>query len=174
MNSEKVISRNKKPFNKLLYITPIAFIASGRSALNNFESNQNWRLALSFLLFLFCGLIVIFFINAIKQQTKNTPALIISSKGIIDNISIANAGMINWNEIVKFEILKSAGHPHLFIFVKETDKFIMDQPWLKKGMITQLSKDKGSPIAIDLNQVKTDSIDLLNHLNELKTTHNNI
>ncbi len=169
---EKIVLRDKRPFNKLLYLIPISIFPMGKTALKNFESNETWRIGLSVFLFLFCGLMLLFFINAIKQSKKTIPALIIDDSGVTDNISIANVGKINWEEILRFEILKSAGHPHLFIFVKDSDKFIKNKSWYIKGMITQLNKDKGSPIAIDLNQVKIDSKELLEILTEMKATYN--
>ena len=168
MESEINISRNKKPFNKLLLLIPLTFIPVMRVILINFETN----IILSVLLSLYCVLMVFFFINAIKKTNKTSPALTIDNTGLTDNISIANAGLITWNEITNFEILKSAGHPHLFVFVKNTEKFIENKSWFKKGMITQLNKDKGSPIAIDLNQIDIDSKELLKILSEFKETHN--
>lgn len=172
--TEKIILRNKKPFNKLLYLIPIVFFPIGKMALENFESDETWRIGLSFLLFLFCGLILLFFLKAIKQSKRTLPALIINDTGITDNISIANVGKIYWDEILRFEILKSAGHPHLFIFVENSKKFLKNKSWFVKGLMTQLNKDKGSPIAIDLNQIKIDSKELLEILEEMKSTHNPI
>lgn len=165
MESEINISRNKKPFNKLLLLIPLTFIPIIRVGLKNFETN----IALSVSLFLYCLLMFIFFVNALK---KTSPALTINNSGLTDNISIANAGLITWNEIINFEILKSAGHPHLFVFVKNSEKYIENKSWFTKGMITQLNKDKGSPIAIDLNQIDIDSKELLKILHEFKETHN--
>lgn len=168
MASEINISRNKKPFNKLLFLIPLTFIPIIRVALKNFETN----IILSVSLFLYCLLMLIFFVNAIKKANKTSPALTIDNTGLTDNISIANAGLITWNEITNFEILKSAGHPHLFVFVKNPEKFIKNKSWFTKGMTTQLNKDKGSPIAIDLNQINIDSEKLLKILSEFKETHN--
>lgn len=164
MDSEINISRNKRPFNKLLFLIPLTFIPIVMVILKNLQTN----IFLSVLLSLYCALMVLFFINAIKKTNKTSPALTINDIGLIDNISIANAGMITWNEIMKFEILKSGGHQHLFIFVKNPEKFIKDKSWFTKGMITQLNKDKGSPIAIDLNQIDIHSKVLLETLSKFK------
>lgn len=168
METKINISRNKKPFNKLLFLIPLTFIPIVRVILKNLQTN----IFLSVLLSLYCVLMVLFFINAIKKTNKTSPALTINDIGLIDNISIANAGLITWNEITSFDISKSAGHPHLFIFVKNPKKFIENKSWFTKGIITQLNKDKGSPIAIDLNQIDIDSKELLKILHEFKETHN--
>ena len=68
MESEINISRNKKPFNKLLLLIPLTFIPIIRVGLKNFETN----IALSVSLFLYCLLMFIFFVNALKKNKKNT------------------------------------------------------------------------------------------------------
>lgn len=171
MESEKLILRNKKTFNKLLIIIPLTFIPLVRIIIKNFQTNEHLKIGYSVVLLLFCILMLIFFINAIRKINKNSPALIINDNGITDNISIANAGEIKWKEILRFEILKSAGHPHLFIFVENPEKFINNKSWFTKGMLTQLNKDKGSPIAIDLNQVEIDSTELMKIVTEKKSNN---
>ena len=71
----------------------------------------------------------------------------------------------------KFEILKSSGHQHLFVFVKQPEKYIQNVKGFKKGMVNQLFKDNGSPIAIDLRRIKYDAKELLTIL-EKEKTHN--
>ncbi|GAA4765704.1 MULTISPECIES: STM3941 family protein [Flavobacterium] len=164
MTSNINIPRNKKSFNKLLLLIPLTFIPVVRVAIKNTETN----IIISILLFLYCILMILFFINALKKTNKTSPALIINNDGLIDNISLANAGLITWNEITNFEVLKSGGSPHLFIFVKNPEKFIKNKPWFTKGMVTQMNKDKGSPIAIDLNQIDINPKELLETLSKFK------
>lgn len=79
---------------------------------------------------------LIIFIDAIKKTNKNSPALIINDNGITDNIRISNAGEIKWNEILRFEILKSVGHPNSFIFVENPEKIIVNKSWFTRGLLT--------------------------------------
>ena len=108
--------------------------------------------------------------NRRREENKEF-ALEINKNGIIDNISMAKAGLINWENIEKFEILKSSGHQHLFVFVKQPEKYIQNVKGFKKGMVNQLFKDNGSPIAIDLRRIKYDAKELLTIL-EKEKTHN--
>jgi hypothetical protein len=169
MDPTLVIDRNNKQFNKLLYLAPLAFLVATKSAYNNFATGDNFRVGIAFIIILFCILMIVFFLNAIKQSNNKEFALKINEKGIIDNISMAKPGLINWENIEKFEILKSSGHQHLFVFVKQPEKYIQNVKGFKKGMVNQLFKDKGSPIAIDLRRIKYDANELLTILEKEKT-----
>jgi len=115
-------------------------------------------------------LLIVFFINALIQNKRKGPAIIINENGIVDDVSMARAGLIEWNTIKKVEIIKSAGSPHLFIFVRNQDQYINSLNSFKKRVLMQLMKDKGSPIAINLGLIEIDGRKLLDHINQRLST----
>jgi len=76
--------------------------------------------------------------------------MIINQRGMIDNVSMANAGFIDWKEITGCFIAKMSGVDQLFISVKDHTSILSKQNPIKKGLLSVPISDHGTPIAIDL------------------------
>ncbi len=154
MEDKIKINRNTGDYGKLIFVAPVAVYFATRSGYHNILTRNSIRLLLGVALLLFALLMIVFFVNAIKELRKGKiPALIVDKFGITDNISMANTGLISWNEIEKFEFLQNSGQPNIFIFVKDNKRILKNSPRFRRGMLKQLHKDKGSPIAINLKHV---------------------
>lgn len=167
---ELQIARNNATYNKLQYTAPFAALIAIISAYSNFSTGSIFRIFIAILLVLFSILILVFFFNSLSQSRNQEVALVINADGIVDNISMAKIGFVNWNEIEKIEIIKSAGHPHLFFFIKNSEKYLRKLNWFKRRMLLQLEKDKGSPIAINLGLISYDSNELIVMLEKMRNS----
>lgn len=147
------IDRDNSKFKKLLFVAPISFFAIGKFTLNCLEANNNIYKVLAVVGFLFCILMIVFFINAIRKIRTKTYAIELNDQGLVDNVSIASAGLIKWGEIKDVEHKTVSSQPHVLIKVFNPEKFIARKSGMKRGMMNQINKDHGSPIAIDTNQI---------------------
>lgn len=152
--ADKSIKRIKTSYYMVAFVVPLALFLIGKSTYNYFYSDVLWQRIAAFILALICGGFFAFFIQALQQIFTKKPAIHISKEGIHDDVSMARVGLIPWSDITKTEIKDNAGAPHLFIYVKDHTKYIDKKSWFKKGMLNQMAKDSGSPIAINLKLIE--------------------
>lgn len=97
-----------------------------------------------------CGL------YAIIKLFDNKPGLVINDKGIFDNSSAINTGLIKWENITHVYISEISGQEFLTIEVNNAEELFLRQTGLKKLML-KWSKDWfGSPVQISSNALKCD------------------
>jgi len=158
--TELYIHRKNNAYRRILIIAPISILLIFRALYFINDSTNEFKGILEAVLGLLGILCAIFFINAILQTKKKTPALIISQEGITDNISLSKSGHIKWENIDSCEIKSFTGSPHLFLFLKDFSEVIAKQWGFKRLMIDTLVKDMGTPITINLALIDFDSLDL--------------
>ena len=162
------IERKHTTNNKILYLAPVAIVFAVSAAYGRFISGSTVNVIFGSILILFSFYMLLSFSAAIKRIRKKGPALIIDQEGISDDISLASAGFIHWDDINRYEILKSGGHPQLFLFVKDSGKYLKNLSGLKRRMLIQLEKDHGSSIAINFDMLQIERsvlIELLDNYN---------
>ncbi len=163
------IERDHSKFKRILFISPITFITVGSFIIACFKSSSSIYKGLGILGVLFVILLFVFFINAIKKIRNKSLALELNEEGIIDNISIPSSGLIKWEEIVdaKKEIISN--QPYVLIRVLSPQTYIEALEGMKKNIATHLNKKHGSPILIDINQIKMSADNLIEHINKMKS-----
>lgn len=155
------IQRNKNHLYRHLLTSPIALYLLLSAAYSNYSKGEG----LHFLYLLFLLLASVFtlniIVNAIQELRKSSPALIINKDGITDHISNVNAGLLTWATIRKYEIIKTGGSLHLFIFVEDPEAYLDKAKGVKKMIVKQHFTKQGSPIAIALFMLKSDTESLI-------------
>jgi|GEM_PF-5914570 len=166
------IKRDNSKFKRLLFITPISFFAVGKFTLNCLEANNNIYKVLAVVGFLFCILMIVFSINAIRKIRTKTYAIELNEHGLVDNVSLASAGLIKWEEIKDVESKIVSSQPHIVIKVFNPEKFIKAKSGMKRGMINQMNKDHGSPIVIDTNQINKSGKEVVELISDMQIKWN--
>ncbi len=88
-----------------------------------------------------------------KKLTKKSPGFIISDKGIIDNSSNINIGLIPWKEITEIELITVRGYKFIVIHVEDNDNLINGN-LLKKALLSFYKFYYQSPIVISTNTLE--------------------
>jgi hypothetical protein len=116
------------------------------------------------------GLLGIYFFT--KKLLDKKPGIILNDKGIYDNTSSFNFGLIPWGDISKISekiIQTSIFLKQRFIVIGVTDpeKYITRETnFLKRKLLISNSKSQGSPIYIVTNGLVTNHKDLLKLVTE--------
>ena len=150
MNDEIIIPQSKKKII-LLILGSLAFVVLGFCLYfeiipHNERFNPTFIKITGIVAILFFGLT---FIIGISRMIKPKPALIINSKGIVDNSTATSVGFIKWNDITGFQQVKIASNNFLVVHVKNPNSYIDNS----KNMLTKQSlkynhNNFNSPIAI--------------------------
>lgn len=89
---------------------------------------------------MFCvGVLGIFIVG--KYLLLNKPLLIINEKGIKDNMNFPPVGFVEWENINYAKKEKISGFNNIMIYLKDEDKFIGQQSFLKK-MFLKSNRDQ--------------------------------
>ncbi len=116
MNDEIVIPTSKKKMI-LTIIGSFVFVAAGFFI---YSTKSNLKF-IGIIAILFFGLIGI---TAIWRLIKPKAALIINSKGIIDNSTATSIGFIPWKDITGFQPVKVSTNNFLVVYVKNPTTYI--------------------------------------------------
>lgn len=116
MNDEIIIPTSKKKMI-LTIIGSFVFVAAGFFI---YLTKSNLKF-IGIIAILFFGLIGI---TAIWRLIKPKAALIINSKGIIDNSTATSIGFIPWKDITGFQPVKVATNNFLVVYVKNPTTYI--------------------------------------------------
>jgi len=147
---EIVIPQKSSAFYKILISLTIPSIFLGYIIYRYFIGVSKLNIYFIFfcaISFMICLLMII---NTLIKIANKKPAMIINQRGMIDNVSMANAGFIDWKEITGCFIAKMSGVDQLFISVKDHTSILSKQNPIKKGLLSVPISDHGTPIAIDL------------------------
>jgi hypothetical protein len=113
---------------------------------------------------LFFGLCFFFII---KKIGDNSPGLVISDEGILDNSSGVSAGQIKWTEIEKISVIKIQRQKLIMIQLKNPQDYIERQrSGFKRKMMKINYKMYGTPLSITSNGLKISFNELLSTLTE--------
>ncbi len=157
---EIIIKRNYNIFYRMLAISAVTLVFIARNIISYYKSNGEGNLVFLIISYVFGVLILLLINNSIRQLNKRTPALIISEKGIIDNISHIKPELVPWSNIKGAEVKKYKGNMHMVIQLHDYyDVLDNDSPFRTK--MTQIYiKDLETPWVINLGLVKTDISEL--------------
>jgi hypothetical protein len=155
------IKRRNRTHVEVIVIGVVALYFIGGRLIKATENSEepSWPYILfqAFALLLMGGLLT----RSIIHLTKKTPALIITSEGIVDNISLANAGKIDGANIEGFSIGKVSGTDHLIIKLKDHKSVLSKLSGFKQRMLETIMKKHGTPIAVNLKLLKIDPDELM-------------
>jgi hypothetical protein len=147
-----IIPANKKKFPGPLVI---GLLASGfslsRIIANSHEAGAYGPLPFFSYLVLFV-FVSIFSIQSLADYLKTcfdkNATLIISDKGLADNLSIFSCGELHWNEIAGVHIVSRIDTNLLIILVKDPASVVSRQSLWKKMVLNSFFKNYGSPVVI--------------------------
>lgn len=130
---------------------PVVFIAV-RALVNNVNHappRTGPIILISALLLLELALLV----NAIVQLTKRSPALVIHSAGVTDNVSAVRAGLIPWSNIAGYTTGRLNGWRHLFIILKDYEAVMSGLSDFRKRMVEPAIRKFGTPVSFNLKMI---------------------
>ena len=147
---EIIIPQKSTAFLKILFSLTIPILFLSYVFFNYFSGDLSLNIYLLFLCAMVFFICVLMLINTLIKIVNKKPALVLNQKGIIDHVSMANAGFIEWREITGCFIAKMSGVDQLFISVKDHQSILSKQNPIRKGLLSVPIEDHGTPIAIDL------------------------
>ena len=168
---ELLIKRKKSSYYLVVVTYTIVLFLTIRSLINNLKVTDRDRTLIILLLVVFIALGTFFFINAIIQILKRSPALIINDTGIVENLTLAEAGFIRWENISHCELKKYTGSPHLVIYLKEFSAIMEKLNVVRKKLTEVKVRDLGTPVAINLKLLDFNSNELVSIITEEITKH---
>jgi hypothetical protein len=113
---------------------------------------------------LFFGLCFFFIL---KKLVDNSPGLVISDEGILDNSSGVSAGQIKWTEIKDISVIEIHRQKLILLQVKNPHDFIDKQiSGFKRKLMKMNYKMYGTPLSITSNGLKISFNELLSTLTE--------
>ena len=117
------------------------------------------------------GLVVVGFFGAIvvsvmKHLLFLGPAVIINSKGIVDNSSGVSVGFIAWDEIEEIREYKFQNQTFLGITLKDVNKVVARQPKWKRSVIRANLKLGAAPVNIPQSVLGVKVSDLVREIQD--------
>lgn len=101
----------------------------------------------------------------IKKIRDKNPAIVISDKGIFDNVSGVSAGNILWKDIKEIKSINTFNQRCLMVIVNNPEYYINKQPNVLKRKSMEINyRNFGSPISISANNLDCNFDDLKNIL----------
>lgn len=105
--------------------------------------------------------ILIFIIGfTIKKVLSNKPALILDSKGILDNINLSEVGTISWNNIVAVNMVKHQYSNFIIIKLANPENILKRLHGAKLTLAKNNISNFGSPCIINVSNLKFDRFEL--------------
>ena len=96
-------------------------------------------------LIVLCGVILLL---AVGRLLNPAPALVISARGITDNVMAGSKSFVSWDEIASVHIGTFSGRRFLFIVAKDVPGFIARQPAWKRPAMRADMNQLGTPISV--------------------------
>lgn len=110
--------------------------------------------------------IVIFVIwFAIKKIISDIPGLVLDSRGVLDNVNLSEIGIIKWNDINKVSLANHQSSYFIILHLKNIDKVLNRLENNRLRLAKNNIKIFGSPVAINVSNLKVDRFELLEILN---------
>lgn len=152
---EIIVPPNNSVYQTLVILCPIALFFLGRFWFQDFYSvtPRWWFLLVLGILFTIAAYLLI---RSLQKIRSGQPALRISRAGVEDNISMAQPGLIKWENIKGAAIVKYTGSDHLLIYLKDPLPVIRGLNFFKTKMAEQMVEDVKTPIAINPKLVRYD------------------
>ena len=116
-----------------------------------------WLMVLSFLTVIF--LMMLFFSS--KKLIKRSPAFSLTDNGLVDDISLAQIGIIPWKNIKAVKYEDYLNQKHIMIEVKDSLEIIERLPFFKRKMVNQQFIDTGAVIVVSPKMIKGKPEDLV-------------
>lgn len=105
-----------------------------------------------------------YFIRSIRILINSQAALVINEAGIIDNSSLAQAGLIRWEEISSASLSKIGGRKHLVIHTNEPAALLRNSLKGNSRMAKYMMEKEGSAVFLNSMDVKIDMDELKNKI----------
>ena len=171
LSEQPIVIQLSKTKLTLLLLGSLIFVVIGILFVTNPDEYTSFRMRNSSIIFIagFAGIIFfgLSFLFISKKLTDNSPGLIISSEGILDNSSVISPTQIKWLEIEDISVKEIYGQKYILLNIKKSTYFISKQKGsFKRWLMTKNYKTYGSPINITSNGLKISHIKLLSILKE--------
>mgnify|MGYP000961122853 CR=1 FL=1 len=120
-------------------------------------------LSIKLVLLLLIAIPVLVFVlwTAIKKISSNKPGLVLDSRGVVDNTTLSELGILPWSNISHIDMVKYQYSYFIIIRLKNIDGILSG---LKNNRL-RLAKNNiqtfGTPIAINASNLKIDKFELL-------------
>jgi hypothetical protein len=152
-----IIPANKKKFPGPLVIgLLLSGFSLSRILVNSHETGAYGPLPLLSYLVLF-SFASVFSLQSLADYLKTcldkNATLIITDKGLADNLSIFSCGELHWNEIAGVRVVSRLDTNLLVILVKNPSEIISKQSLWKKLVLNSFFKNYGSPVIISERKI---------------------
>jgi hypothetical protein len=115
------------------------------------QSKDSWAPIFGWANILFFGLTGVL---SIKKLMDSHPALIINDKGIWDNTTFTQVGLITWNSITKITHHKVVNNHFIFIYTKEPEVYLNKVSGIQLRILRKNQQGFGTPFTINGNGVR--------------------
>jgi hypothetical protein len=155
-NEEQIEIKLSKGKLVLMLVGSLVFVAAGIWLITN-PSKFKSTIAPSATIIFTAGLAAILVFAVVgffifKKLFDDRLGLIINSKGIVDNSSIASAGEVLWDDVLQIKIVKVHNQLLLMLIVNNPESYINRQSSLIKRKAMKMNLNMyGSPISISAN-----------------------
>jgi hypothetical protein len=102
---------------------------------------------------------------AIKKIISNNPGLVIDSRGVMDNMNLSEIGIITWDNISRVDIVKHQYSYFIIIGLKNIDSVLSRLENNRLRLAKNNIQVFGTPLAINVSNLKIDKFELLEILN---------
>jgi len=157
---EIIIKRNYNLFYRMLVISVVSLFFISRNIITYYKSGGEGNLVFLIISYVFGFFILLLVNNSIRQLNKRTPALIISEKGIIDNISHIKPELVPWSNITGAEVKKYKGNMQMIIQLRDYYAVLDNDSPFRSKMTQMYINDLETPWVINLGFIKTDISEL--------------
>lgn len=152
MAKELRIPQDKNYYTKMSFLMPFVVAMGTMRAYSNIRSGES---LLSMNFWVIVSLIsIVVFVRVLIRAFDKTPAFLLNKDGIVDNASLAKAGLIPWDQILSGEVKDYAGTSQFILKIKDPGKYINDLKYINKKMAAQMIQDEGSPIIVNTRFIK--------------------
>jgi hypothetical protein len=135
----------------------ICFVSIGIFILSKPHSTDSWAPIFGWASILFFGLTGTL---SSKKLLDTRPALIINDKGIWDNTTFTQVGLITWNSITQITHQKIVNNHFIFIYTKDPEVYLNKVSGISLRILQKNQQGFGTPFTINGNGVRYDIVQL--------------
>ncbi|SHF47133.1 hypothetical protein SAMN05444377_1103 [Flavobacterium fontis] len=129
----------------------ICFVSMGFFILSKPQSKDSWAPIFGWGSILFFGLTGVL---SIIKLLDTRPALIINDKGIWDNTTFMQVGLISWHSITKITHQKVVNNHFIFIYTKDPEVYLNKVSGISLRILRKNQQGFGTPFTINGNGVR--------------------
>lgn len=129
----------------------ICFVSMGIFVLSKPHSTHSWAPIFGWASILFFGLTGTL---SSKKLLDTRPALIINDKGIWDNTTFTQVGLITWNSITQITHQKIVNNHFIFIYTKDPEVYLNKVSGISLRILRKNQQGFGTPFTINGNGVR--------------------